>query len=333
MLGKLNCHVKRLGVFLITAALIAGVAGCNYTPPSQDLEIRTWYDLDDVRNNLEGNHKLMNDLDSTTAGYQELASPTANEGKGWQPIGYGYWAGPQVFGEIFRGTLDGQGYEIRDLYVNDPDGCQAGLLGFVGEGAIIEDLSVVNVTVTGCEIVDGLVRLSQVNVRPLIGYMWVSGGLVAYNRGAVSNCHAMGNVTGYSSVGGLVGYNEGTVKDSYFSGNVAGYEYVGGLVGINSGTMSNCYSSAGVNGNSFTGGLVGHKTEGTVSDSFWDIETSGQTTSDGGTGKTTAEMKDVATFSGAGWNIITMDGPDDRNPSYIWNIVDAVTYPFLSWEV
>jgi len=60
--------------------------GCDgYNPPSQNLKIRTWYDLDAVRNNLRGHHILMNDLDSTTAGYEDLASPTANGGKGWQP--------------------------------------------------------------------------------------------------------------------------------------------------------------------------------------------------------------------------------------------------------
>ena len=82
MLEKLNCYVTKVSVFLITAILIAGMAGCGgggYNPlPSQNLEIRTWYDLDAVRDNLAGNHTLMNDLDSTIAGYEELASPTAN---------------------------------------------------------------------------------------------------------------------------------------------------------------------------------------------------------------------------------------------------------------
>jgi hypothetical protein len=57
------------------------------------IEIRDWYDLDAVRNNLSGNYLLMNDLDSTTAGYMELASETANGGRGWEPIGtsdYGF---------------------------------------------------------------------------------------------------------------------------------------------------------------------------------------------------------------------------------------------------
>jgi hypothetical protein len=69
---------------------------------------------------------------------------------------------------------------------------------------------------------------------------------------------------------------------------------------------------------------------GTVSGSFWDVETSGQATSAGGTGKTTAQMKDISTF--LAWNIIAVANPGTRNPSYIWNIVNGVTYPFLSWQ-
>jgi len=69
-----------------------------------------------------------------------------------------------------------------------------------------------------------------------------------------------------------------------------------------------------------------------VSNSFWDTETSGQATSDGGTGKNTTEMQDITTFSGATWDIVAVANPSIRNPSYIWNIVDDVTYPFLSWQ-
>jgi hypothetical protein len=70
----------------------------------------------------------------------------------------------------------------------------------------------------------------------------------------------------------------------------------------------------------------------TVGNSFWDSQTSGQSNSAGGTGKTTAEMKSIATFSGAGWNMIAVANPGTRNPAYIWNIVDGQTYPFLSWQ-
>jgi hypothetical protein len=90
-----------------------------------------------------------------------------------------------------------------------------------------------------------------------------------------------------------------------------------------------------VSGHEGIGGLAGFDLhvlgEGIVSKSFWDTETSGQATSDGGTGKTTAEMKDIATFSGAAWDIIAV-APDSTNTTYIWNIINGVTYPFLSWQ-
>jgi hypothetical protein len=114
---------------------------------------------------------------------------------------------------------------------------------------------------------------------------------------------------------------------------VVGNSSIGGLVGWHwNGTLSNSYSTGSVSGSFNIGGLVGHNDGGNVTNSFWDTETSGQATSDGGTGKTTVEMKDITTFSGATWNITAVANPGIRNLSYIWNIVDDVTYPFLSWE-
>jgi hypothetical protein len=86
-----------------------------------------------------------------------------------------------------------------------------------------------------------------------------------------------------------------------------------------------------VTGVTNAGGLVGENEEGVVTNSFWDTETSGQFTSAGGTGKTTTQMRNITTFSGAGWNIIAV-ALNETNPAYIWNIVNGVTYPFLSWQ-
>ena len=290
-----------------------------------------WYDLDAIRDNLGGSYILMNDLDSTTAGYTELASPTANGGHGWQPIG----TEPQPF----TGTFDGQGYEIKDLFIDRPDEQSVGLFGFVGEGGVVKNLGMANADVTGNNDVGGLVgdnyhgtvSNSYAN-GSVIGYMNV-GGLVGFNWGTVSNSYSTSSVTGGGNVGGLVGANwEATVSSSYSTGSVTGNSSVGGLVGANlESTVSNSYSTGSVTGNSSVGGLVGYN-PGTVSNSFWDTETSGQSSSDGGTGKTTAQMQDIATFTGAGWDIITVANPSMRNPSHIWNIVDDETYPFLSWQ-
>jgi hypothetical protein len=95
--------------------------------------------------------------------------------------------------------------------------------------------------------------------------------------------------------------------------------------------MVNSYSTGSVTGTEEVGGLVGYNVGGTVTNSFWDIETSGQSTSAGGTGKTTAEMQDITTFSDAAWDIAAV-AAGEANPTYIWNIVDGQTHPFLSWQ-
>ena len=320
--------MRKLSIFLVTVALIVVMGGCAL--PSQNLEIRDWYDLDAIRNNLAGNHTLMNDLDSTTAGYTELASETTNQGKGWQPI--------ETWGHPFKGSFDGQGYEIRDLFINRPDESGVGLFGYVGVGGVIKNVSVVNATVTGGRYVGGLVGENKGTVSnsyssSTVTGLFCIGGLAGNNWGSVSNSYSTGSATiADFKVGGLVGFNFGTVSNSYATGSVSGSdEYVGGLVGDNyHGTVSNSYATGNVTGRFGIGGLVGRNDEGTVSNSFWDTETSGQATSAGGTGKTTAKMKSIATFSA--WDIIAVANPGTRNPSYTWNIVDDETYPFLSWQ-
>jgi hypothetical protein len=165
------------------------------------------------------------------------------------------------------------------------------------------------------------------------------GGLVGWNKnGTVSSSYAAGRVIGTSNVGGLLGKNgaskdySGTVSNSYATGRVIADDIIGGLVGRNdrTGSISDSYSTGSVTGSTNIGGLIG-KNQGAVTSSFWDTETSGQISSDGGTGKTTAEMKDFDTFDGV-WDITTVDDSGTRNTDYIWNIVDDSTYPFLSWQ-
>ena len=295
-------------------------------------EIRDWYDLDAIRNNLFGSHTLMNDLDSTTPGYEELVSQTANQGKGWQPIGTWSLA-------AFTGSFDGQGHEIRDLFINRPNESPVGLFGYTGEEGVIKDINIVDVTVAGYYYVGGLVGFnngivtnsySTGNVSGTVGMV---GGLVGKNTDTVSNSYSTAGVSGVVNAGGLVGDNwRGTVSNSYSIGNVIGSSCVGGLVAYsNNGTITNSYSTGSVTGYEDVGGMVGRNYEGTASNSFWNTETSGQTTSDGGTGKNTAEMRDLVTFSGAGWNICTVV-PASTNSTCTWNIVNGVTYPFLSWQ-
>jgi len=346
-------HLVRFSIFLIVIAFIVGVAGCG---GGNNLEIRDWYDLDAIRDNMRGSYILMNNLVYTTAGYMELASATANEGKGWQPIG------SIAVNDAFVGSFDGQGYEICDLFINRPDESDVGLFGVVEAGGVIENVGVVNGNITGYKAVGSLVGYNRGTVRNSYARGNVAGdldigSLVGVNDGTVSTSYSSGSLTGRDGIGGLVGKNEGTMSNSYSIVTMIGNDFVGNLVGVNGGTVSNSYTSGTVNGSNFVGGLagrnegavskcystgnvtgdehigglVGQNLYGVVSNSFWDTQTSGQANSDGGTGKTTVEMQDIATFAGAGWNITAVD-PDETNLTYTWNIVDTVTYPFLSWQ-
>ncbi len=326
--------MKTIGSLLITVTLIAGTVGCA---PSR-VEIRDWYDLHAIRNNLRGSYILMNDLDSTTAGYTELASVTANGGRGWQPIG--------TPDDAFIGRFDGQGYEIGDLFINRPDEDYVGLFGHISSirqsdnVGVVDDVGLVNAEVSASAEVGALVGHNAGLVSDSYSSGSVKGdsrvgGLVGWNQATLSNSYSSCSVTGSTRVGGLTGdnwYYRGTVSNSYSTGSVTGSTRVGGLVGMNYyGGVSNSYSTGSVSGSSQVGGLVGHNT-GTVSDSFWDRVTSGMQESDEGIGKTSIEMQEITTFSGAGWNIIAVTDPGTRDSSHIWNIVEDATYPFLSWQ-
>jgi len=326
--------VKTIGSVLIVVVLTAVAVACAPGP----IEIRDWHDLDTIRNDLGGSYILMNDLDSATDGYAELASETANEGRGWEPIGTSH--------DGFNGSFDGQGHEIRDLFISRPDQDYVGLFAHISwvrnidTVGVGETVGMVEADVTGASQVGtlaghngGIVSASYCS-GSVSGYERV-GGLVGWNQAALSNSYSGCSVNGSARVGGLTGdnwYYRGTVSNSYSAGSVTGFSKVGGLVGVNYyGNVTRSYSSGSVIGSTQVGGLVGYNTA-TVSNSFWNVETSGQYDSAGGTGKTTTEMKSLATFSGAGWNTGTVADPDTRNPAYIWNIVEGITYPFLSWQ-
>jgi hypothetical protein len=348
--------LTRLGILLAMLALAGGAIGC-FSTPSQDLEIRDWNDLNAIRDNLTGHHILMNDLDSSTAGYAELAGPEANGGEGWQPI-IGGGGNPS-----FTGTFDGQGYEIRDMFINLPGKGYVGVFSKLGEGGTIENVGVVDANVTATAHVGALVGASLGTVSNsystgsvagdnyiggLVGSnggtvdnsystcdvsgLSPAGGLVAENTGTVSNSYSTGGVTADTTAGGLVAENTGTVSNSYSTGDVTADAGAGGLVANNGGTVTNSYATGSVAADDYPGGLIAYSNEGTASASFWDTETSGQPSSDGGTGETTAEMKNIATFSDAGWSIVAVTNSGMRNSSYTWNVVDGATYPFLSWQ-
>lgn len=210
-----------------------------------------------------------------------------------------------------------------------------GLIGS-GEGGTIYACSA-DVSVTGrpgeSEHHGGLVGYIQAGahlsncyaIGDITGYR-STGGLVGRTGSTVllDRCFAIGSVNGYSACGGLVGSNgreSAIINDCYARGSVTAQRGVGGLAGVNSGTITNCYSTGPVSGSQYVGGLIGRNFEHVLT-SFWDMETSGIISGGDGTAKTTSQMRTMTTFTDAGWDFETP----------IWIMEDGVGYPFLKWQ-
>ncbi len=201
-----------------------------------------------------------------------------------------------VIASFATGTVTG-GNESRYI---------GGLVGENGTGSRIED-SYATGAVTG--------------LQGIQYFSYYIGGLVGSNSGTVSASYATGAVTGDIGIGGLVGDNESYILNCYATGSVLGRAGIGGLVGDNHSVISNSYAVGSVSGQVSIGGLVGHSDDGTVIDSYYDSNTTGQSDTGKGQPKSTVEMKQRDTF--VGWNFMEQS---------MWKIFENNNYPVLWWQ-
>lgn len=163
------------------------------------------------------------------------------------------------------------------------------------------------------------------------------GGFVGYNEGTIEKCYAFASVEARATVGGFVGenINTGTILNCYSRGAVtatgSGHVYLGGFVGSNNfqGEITNCYATGFVSApnTSFTdlGGFVGDNNtsapqnyQGIITDCYWDSSTSGMSSSDGGSGESTSNMKLQSTFTNWNFNNIwTINGSFNNGYPYL----------------
>ncbi|MBN2019814.1 MAG: hypothetical protein JW749_06275 [Sedimentisphaerales bacterium] len=191
----------------------------------------------------------------------------------------------------FTGVFDGAGHTISNLIINTGSANYAGLFGYISGGQV-SCFGLVNPIISGGDYV---------------------GAIAGRNSGTLTQCWVRGgSVSGDEYVGGLVGYNAYSIKNCYTQADTTGNLYIGGLIGQNYGSVINCYSTGTVTGTESVGGFAGYN-NGSIQGCFWDIETSGQATSYGGTGKTTQQMKNADTFAGWGCNELawTIDNGND----------------------
>ncbi len=145
-----------------------------------------------------------------------------------------------------------------------------------------------------------------------------AAGFVISNQGDIDKCYCTGTVEAADDAGGFAADNSGDIENCYSWSDVTAIapfgDDVGGFVESNSGNITNCYSIGALSAPGDIGGFC-RSDSGSIVSCYWDTDTSGAATSDGGTGKTTIEMKKQATF--IGWDFGTP----------IWYIVEDVTYP------
>lgn len=200
---------------------------------------------------------------------------------------------PGLFLPYLMGTLDGNGHRISNLNVIRPNQEYQGLVG-------------VNY---------GTVRNLGVTDAKVEGYYY-NGALVGRNQAGarIENSFSSGTVrTRFSGGGGLVGANFGEISNSSSSASVTSTQVAnaaGGLVGSNYGTISTSLATGAVS--YLYGGLIASN-DGAVTDSFWNTETSGASGSAGGTGKTSAELQSLATYTG--WDFANTWRMVDGTPS------------------
>ena len=238
----------------------------------------------------------------------------------------------------FTGTLDGKGYAVSGLKLplidvnaggisnlrltegNVLTGYRGGLLAAynkpTGRITACHASGVLQIGYTGGGLVgvnDGIVETSSAEVV-LTGENRL-GGLVGVNRGTIRRSSSRGAIVGDDRlVGGLVAeHTAGTITDCYSQADVKAAQRVGGLVALSSASITRSYANGFVDATDInTGGLVG-SSSGTVTASYWDTQTSGQAASAAGTGKTSAELEQVATFVGwdfpSVWNLPATGGP------------------------
>jgi hypothetical protein len=296
-----------LGMMLIMLlAMSTGLMAQTSTPPSNYA----------TSSGLSGDPYFISSLDnlywlSQTSGdwdkyYEQTAdidatsTNTWHSGAGFSPIGNSTTQ--------FTGNYNGQGHTIDALFINRGTTDEIGLFGESYE-ATFSNIGLINVDITG-----------QHSTGSIVG----KSGILF-----MSNCYSTGSINGQDLVGGMTGYScyhtaISHISDNYSNCTVTGNHCVGGFIGwaSHSSPVNRCYSTGLVTAPSSPGGLIACIGSTTVNNSFWDTQTSGQSSSAGGTGKTTAQMKTSTTFTDASWDftiipIWKIDGTNNDGYPYL----------------
>lgn len=212
----------------------------------------------------------------------------------WTPIG--------TESQPYTGTFDGGNHTITGLKIDQSGTDNVGLIGRLGSGGKVQDVTLTEVNVTGGTYVGGIAgqtdgTVENCSVNGTVTGQNQTGGIVGRNFSTISGCSAEGTVTGNINVGGISGlcvpnYDTGTgsligstIEGCHSTAAVSGISSVGGVLGNlgNNSFLMACYSTGKVTvtstDGSFVGGVVGINSQGTVTGCY---HATGEITSLGG---------------------------------------------------
>lgn len=186
----------------------------------------------------------------------------------WDPIGSS--------SRPYTGTFDGNsGKAVGGVYINGAETNQ-GLFGYVGEGGLVQGLTVANSYVKADSYVSSIAGRNEGTIQNCENggfvYGYFAGGIAGQNSNEIINCVNTGAIDGTGYNGGIAGYNNGgSISGSYNTASISGGSTVGGIAGSNSGTdaeVESCYNTGAVRAtSSYAGGIVG-RNSAAISNSY-----------------------------------------------------------------
>lgn len=263
----------------------------------------------------------------------------------WTPIG--------TESRPYTGNFDGGGHTITGLKIDKSGTDYVGLIGCLGSGGKVQNVTLTNISVSGANCVGGIagqnygtVENCSVNGTVTGKGFTDTGGIAGSNYGTISGCSAEGTVTGSVNVGGIAGlcvpnYDTGTgsligstIEGCHSTAAVSGISSVGGVVGNlgNGCSLMACYSTGNVtatitDGNASVGGVVGINGQGTVTACY---HATGEITSSGGDRiGGIAGCNDQGTFTACYWDSNLSSGTGSNNGKDDTHKVDGTD---VTWQ-
>ena len=209
---------RRIILLGIISLLLLWFPMSEQTDAAETIMISTPEELDAVRNDLDGNYMLANDIDMS--GFYTF-EPIGNETDG-----------------AFTGTFDGNGYSIKNLVLNYETYKYVGLFGYL-------DGSVSNVHLDNADVVGGRY------VGGIAGYADGKGSVTGCS---VSGQVDVKPTYFTSYLGGIVGRSECDIADcvneAVMGIKSSNIDYIAGIVGYSSKNINNCKNNGEINSSS-----------------------------------------------------------------------------------